>query len=271
MFTFGAGVLFLQNARAGQYTRLGVAALQEGSLDISTEIKQLYGANRYPVATAQGKGKIAGTAKYADWRIDTVALLLGIKFESGSRLLKVRDAGSGPVTSGTVTVTPPNSGVFLPTGVDGASGDVQVVFAAQGTGTSPLAPGTVLTQVSGTPNPGEYSFVQSGSTGVYTFNAQEEGAEVLISYLYSLTTGYSLMDNNNLNQWSNIEMGSTAACRGIFRGMYGGRQVLVELEYVVPAAFKTASKLDDFWMNDTNFEAFANPDTDKIGQISMPD
>ena len=64
MLSFGAGKLisiptndYLGNAIANP-TPVLLGTMQDVSVDISVDIKTLYGAKRFPVAVGQGKGKI---------------------------------------------------------------------------------------------------------------------------------------------------------------------------------------------------------------------
>src|SRR5208282_1528261 len=71
MDTFGAGALFaIPTANASGVATVNPSPVQFGilqtvTLDDSTEIKELYGAQRYPVDIGLGKGKIMIKAKFA--------------------------------------------------------------------------------------------------------------------------------------------------------------------------------------------------------------
>src|SRR5208282_2303169 len=72
MDTFGAGALFaipindaLGNSLTANPSPVQFGILQDVTIDDSTEVKELYGANSYPVDVGRGKGKIMIKAKFA--------------------------------------------------------------------------------------------------------------------------------------------------------------------------------------------------------------
>lgn len=325
LFPYGSGKLFLQGGRAGQFTRVGIAALQEGMWDISVDVKELYGSKRYPVDVRTGKGKITGSAKYNDWRSDIIALILdqpvGLQYTEASTIpatpfqvtvshgAQFLDTGSvsiagvvavkvgtGPTTgqytvsaagvytfaaadtTKKVVITYTTTGVhnlqvnedstvpstpFQITVVKSASFYRQLTVQMKTPGgSSTLGVGEFFTEVpAGGEIAGTYSV--NTSTGVYTFATVDAAAVVRISYIYSLTTGRSV-------QWGNVDIGVTPVVRGVFQGIRDAAQMVLELENVVPHGMKTTSKVDDWMGLDSSMTAFADPDTDVIGQISLP-
>lgn len=252
IFPFGSGKFYFQRARAGGYIRAGIATLQDGAVSIEQDIKELYGAQRFPVDIRTGKGKISGTIKHVDWNAPALALVLGETVATGGNLLVPKEAATVPASPAyTVTVT--NSGTFFR--------DVQVVMNVPG-GSSTLVAGQVFTQHATTPAAGVYTV----SNGVYTFAAADAGATIFIAYLYTATTGEKIA-------WSNKDIGTTPVCRGIFQGIHSGGpdndQVCLELDYCCLYNWKSATKVDDWTMIDQAFSAFAHPDTGTIGQISF--
>lgn len=253
-FVFGSGAFFLKLSTGDHYVRVGVAALQEVTINLGeVDIKELYGANRYPVDIRTGKGKITGGAKHADWRADLLSLILGIAAAdqaTGQRGLQLGE--DGVVTGASVTVAPGAGNTYAE--------DVQVMFVDAGTGTSTLNAGDVLANNVGVAA-GQYSV--DPATGIYTFNAAEEGANVKITYIYTSTSGKKLT-------WRNVNIGTTPVCGGIFRGIRDDKQILLELLNVVPYGAKSGSKIDDWMMLDHSFSAFADANSDIIGYISVP-
>lgn len=69
--TFGSGEVFAQmitdayGNRVQNATPVRIMGLQEMSVDLSAELKEFYGQNRYPLAVAQGKVKVSGKMKGA--------------------------------------------------------------------------------------------------------------------------------------------------------------------------------------------------------------
>lgn len=281
MFPFGVGAFFLQNGRDGEYTRLGLAALQEVTINIDMEIKQLYGLNRFPVDARTGKGKIEGTAKFADWRLDMWELITQTESVAGQRFVKLARGdidSTGAATGDAQTIDGSSQVKLLPlddtthnaiTNAEWA-GDIEVFFVDKGKGSSSLNKGDKLIQdASGTPAAGHYT-VAAGTSGdagkgVYQFATDEANAIVLINHFYTLST-----DPGYTNQWLNVPIGSTPTCRGVFRGQHNELQLVLELDYVVPSSWKTGSKIDDWMFVDVAFQAFADPDSQSLGTLSLP-
>ena len=247
MFPFGSGAFYFQNARAGNYTKYGVAALQEGSVNIEMDVKELHGGNRFAVDVRTGKGKIDGSVKFADWRSDAFALVTGASVATGQRSVVIDESG----TLATHAVTVSGSATFYR--------DVQVTFIDKGAGTSTLTAGQILTQVASAPTAGQYSV----AAGVYTFAVADDLANVKISYMKTLTTGA-------LATWSNVAIGTTPVFRGLFQGTHDADRMVLELEYCVIHGWKTGSKIDDWMQVDVPFKAFADPVTTTIGYLSLP-
>ena len=68
MFQFGSGTLWgvpVAGNTAANPTPAKFGTLQDVSLDISGDVKQLYGQKQFPEAVARGKCKITGKAKFA--------------------------------------------------------------------------------------------------------------------------------------------------------------------------------------------------------------
>ena len=68
MFEFGSGTLWgfpVGGNVAANPTPKKFGTLQDVSLDISGDVKQLYGQKQFPEAVARGKCKITGKAKFA--------------------------------------------------------------------------------------------------------------------------------------------------------------------------------------------------------------
>ena len=68
MFEFGSGTLWgfpVGGNTATNPTPMKFGTLQDVSLDISGDVKQLYGQKQFPEAVARGKCKITGKSKFA--------------------------------------------------------------------------------------------------------------------------------------------------------------------------------------------------------------
>src|ERR1700758_767614 len=65
-YNFGAGTLFLVRTDIATPTPIRVGTLQDVSVDMSFQTKELYGQYQAPVAVARGQQKITGKAKIAN-------------------------------------------------------------------------------------------------------------------------------------------------------------------------------------------------------------
>ena len=196
IFPFGAGKFYFQRARAGGFIRAGIATLQDGALSIEEDLKELYGASRFPVDIRTGKGKIGGTIKHVDWNAPALALVLGENVQTGCHLFVPNEPGT--VASATITVA--NSATWFR--------DAQVVMTTPG-GSSTLAAGQVFTQdaapaaagiltVAGAPtaagtgySAGDILTVTTGGTGGQVKVLAVNAGAVLAVAVYNPGTGYT--------------------------------------------------------------------------------
>ena len=64
-YSFGAGTLFLVRTDIATPTPTRIGTLQDVSIDMSFDAKELTGQYQAPVAVARGKMKITGKSKFA--------------------------------------------------------------------------------------------------------------------------------------------------------------------------------------------------------------
>lgn len=240
MINFGAGKLIAVPTNLADGSPIAVptpvilGTMQDVSIDMSVEMKTLYGSKRYPIAVGQGKGKIALKSKYAE--IDGKilgSLFYGKQPAAGIKAGVFDFAASIPASSPyTITVAPPNSGTFVT--------DMGVIFAATG---------VQLTRVASAPAAGQYSV----SAGVYTFAAADAGKAVALSYEYSATstTGEVFTITNDV-------MGYTPSFTLLLQNGYDGKNLVMKLNRCVSGKLNIPLKNDDFALYDFEAEAFAD-------------
>lgn len=251
MINFGVGKLIAvpTNAADGSVianpTPVVLGTMQDVSLDLSVEMKTLYGSKRYPIAVGQGKGKTEIKAKYAE--IDggiLGSLFFGRTETAGIKAAVFDSAGTIPDTPGpyTLTVAPPASGSFV--------ADLGVMNAATG---------EQLSRVASAPAAGQYSV--SGA-GVYTFAAADHGKAVRISYEYSAASGGKV--------WTitNEVMGYTPSFTLLLQNGYHGKNMVVKLNRCVSGKLTLPLKNDDFAIYDFDAEAFADANGE-LGYICL--
>ena len=240
---FGAGVLW----GTPTYTAQGVAitnptptkfgVLQEVTLDIEFSQKELYGGNQFPVAIGRGQGKISGSAKAAQVNGLTYANLFFGQGTPNTGLLGIYSDITGEAIPSaspyTITVTPPNSGVF--------AADLGVLNSSS----------NPLTQVASAPATGQYAVNEA--TGVYTFAAADEGTTVFINYEYSATVAGA----GNQIVYSEL-MGYTPTFAVDLSMQYKGQQLNFHLYAATTSKLSFATKLEDFLIPEFTFSAYAD-------------
>ena len=231
MFSFGSGVLIGTRTDIANATPINFGLVQEVQLDLQFTAKELYGQYQFPVAIARGQGKASGKAKMA--RVSGLAfnnLFFGASLIAGQLATAFGEAQSVPAsTPFTVSVT--NAGQW--------QDDCGVVYAASGL---PLA------KVASAAAAGQYSV----AAGVYTFNASDAGAAVLISYTYNVAgSGQQLTLANPL-------LGTTPTFQAQLYTSFQGKPVNVKLFNCVSSKLAFATKLEDFVIPELDFDIFAN-------------
>lgn len=240
MINFGSGKLIAVPTNLADGTAIAnptpviLGTMQDVSLDLSTEIKSLYGSKRYPIAVGQGKGKTEIKAKYAE--IDggiLGSLFFGKASTAGIKAAVFDSAGTIPATPFQLTITPPSSGTFV--------ADLGVIFTATG---------VQLTRVASAPAAGQYSV--NTATGVYTFASADTGKVVGISYEYSAATGGQVWT------MTNETMGYTPSFTLLLQNAYDGKTMVCKLNRCVSGKLSVPLKSEDFAVYDFEAEAFAD-------------
>lgn len=239
MINFGAGKLIAvptndsTGASISNPTPVILGTMQDVSVDISVDLKTLYGAKRYPVAVGQGKGKIEVKAKYAEIDGGVIgSLFYGKTASNNIRAVSMDNAVAVPSTPFQVTVTPPSSGTFV--------ADMGVFNSSTG---------AQLTRVAASPTAGQYA-VSAG--GQYTFAAADTGKNMLISYEYVVATGGTTFS------LTNDLMGSTPSFAMILQNSYGGQNLVCKFNKAVSGQLSVPLKNDDFAIYDFNAECFSD-------------
>src|SRR6202795_10967 len=247
---FGAGALW---GNRTDVTGTGIgpdqfAILQDVQLDWDWQTKELWGQFQFPLDIARGQGKITGKAKFA--RIFGAIygdLFFGQTPATGQLTVSENEAATVPATT-PYTVTVANAANYV---------DDLGVFYATG-----ASAGNRFTRVTTPSAAGQYSV--NLSTGIYTFAAADASASLLISYLYTLTTGKKLVLTNQF-------MGFTPTFKATFYTTKTTQSTPAGLALVLNAC--TASKLslptkiDDYEIQEFDFSAFADA-TGAIGTLS---
>lgn len=219
--------------------------LQDVTIDWEYQSKRLYGTYQFPVDIARGEGKITGKAKFA--RIYGAVygdLFFGQTPAVGQ--LTVANNELDTVGSSPYTFTVSNASSYV-----------------DDLGLNYVTSGNRFTRVTSPSAAGQYS-VNTG-TGVYTFSASDSGVGVNVSYLYNnTTTGKKVALSNQL-------LGYTPTFKATFFNTKTTQGVAANLVLVLNACvsskFSLPTKLDDYQINEFDFEAFADA-SNNIGTLS---
>jgi hypothetical protein len=241
-YSFGAGLLWgtqQQDANGNPVsnaTPVMFGTVQEVSLDVTFEQKELYGSNsQFPLAIGNGKAKISGKAKLGSLNGDVLSnLFFGQSSNYGLTSVNYDTIGTlvPASTPYTITVTPPNSGTY--------GHDLGVINASTG---------IALEKVASTPAANQYS----ESAGVYTFNAAQTGVLMYINYSYTATSNTaksSTVLTKPMGYSPNFQMDLYIP--------YNGQSFVVTLYKCISNKFSLQTKLDDFNYPEIDFTAFAN-------------
>lgn len=238
-YAFGAGTLFATQltdafgAAIANPTPIQFGTLQEVSIDISGDVKELYGQNQFPVAVGRGKVKVAGKAKVASVNgLQFNSIFFGQTLAAGTYAAVYDTTGAlVPTTPFQITPTVPGSGTW--------AADLGVINAS----------GLVMTRVASGPTTGQYSV----AAGVYTFAAADVGIRMFISYQYTATSTTA-----KKMTVQNIPMGYAPTFRCDLTESYNGKIVTFTLNSCISTKLGIASKLDDFWIPEFDFSAFSD-------------
>ncbi len=221
-------------------TPLQVGIIQNIKFTLGAEIKSLFGQAQWPVDSAIGKRSIKGSFEFAQIsNILLSQLFTGDTVTTGSVQTALGEAHTIPPTSGPYTITVTNAS-------DTPLTDYGVVYAATGIPLENVGGGSLTAA-------GQYKV--NLSSGVYTFDAADQDVAVLISYGYTLTAGTTLSAANHpmgygpvlaLDVWFAYENGNNGLA-GI--GFYFPNVRLGKID--------ATTKIDDYTMYQTDFEAFA--------------
>jgi hypothetical protein len=242
MFEFGSGTLWglpVSGNTAANPTPTKFGTLQDVSLDISGDVKQLYGQKQFPEAVARGKCKITGKAKFAYINGKQLNdIFFGQALGAGMKQLALDEAAIVPATPFQVTVV--NAATF----VNDSRGDQGVRY------TTGAKAGQPLTKVASGPVAGQYSV--NAATGIYTFASADTGAGVIISYMFTVAaSGTQLNITNQL-------MGFAPTVQILLEAVYNSNQFNVLLYNAMASKLNFATKQEDFIIPELDFEAFAN-------------
>jgi len=248
---FGPGIAIVRRTDLANGVAVNVGYVNELSIDLSGNIKELYGQNQYPLVTARGTVKATGKLKSAT--LSGLAwnnVFFGQSFVSGNINWAVGESQPIPGSPFTITVT--NSGTF--------DADLGVVAAATGLPYQRVAGGSEVAGKS-------YSVTETGvNKGKYIFAAGDTGLTMLITYAYTQATGQTLNVTNQpigttptfqLDYYTNLNQPTS-------------KPFIVRCFGCVGAKIALAAKLEDYIMPEFDFGLFAD-NTGRVVNFYYPE
>jgi len=229
-FSFGLGTLWIVPPGANP-TPIQVGTLQEVTTNFDADVKELYGAQSFPVDVATGKRKITGKAKTAELNSALISSILAGSTITAGQIMSARNESA---------VIPTGGGPLTP--LNGAT------FAGDG-GVYDYTASLWMARVESAPAAGQYELDET--TGDYTFAAADAGHRVGLYYLYTATTG-------NTVALANQDMGASIVFQLNVFNEYRGKQSGFKFYAVVFPKLDFSPKQDDYTEIDLDFSAFAD-------------
>ncbi|MEI8032779.1 MAG: hypothetical protein WCH05_05505 [Chlorobiaceae bacterium] len=251
-FVFGAGTLWgtpltdYSGSAISVPSPIQFGTMQSGSVDMSCDLKELYGGKQFPVAVGRGKGKITGKATFAQLNGSLInSLFFGQTLSAGIVADYFDVIGAViPATPFQITPTVPSSGTWsVDLGVRSASG-------------------LPMTRVASGPTTGQYSV----AAGVYTFATADVGQTVFINYQYTATSTTA-----QKSTVINVPMGYAPSFRADFSVAYAGKTIIFSIPSCISTKLSFSTKLDDFAVPEFDFSGFEDPSTGNILTYSLSD
>lgn len=240
-YSFGSGVLFGKSLTNVPATPVRFGALQGVSIDFAFTVKELYGQYQFPLALGRGTGKINSKADFAQFNAQAFNDLFfgNANPATGEVVTAVGEAQT--VTANIVTAT--HNTTFVR--------DLGVVLASDG---------SVYTRVTSAPVGVQYSCNET--TGVYTFNASQANAAVLLSYNWTdAANGKTITISNQL-------LGNSPQFLAVFTETFNSKKMTVVLNACMSSKLSLVTKLEDFTIPAFDFQAFADA-AGNIGTIYL--
>lgn len=248
-YHFGTGTLWgyaIQDAFGAAIANpspVKFGTINDVSLELERDIKELYGQNAFPVALGGGKMKIGVKTKFAQLAGRIFGdLFLGQGIVAGTQTAAVEDLTGVAIPSTPFQITPavPNSGTW--------SKDLGVLDSN----------GVPMQRVASGPATGQYSV----AAGVYTFAAADTTKTVYISFAYT----YTLASAKSLT-FNNVAMGTIPVFGIDLQCKFNGKVGYFRLNQCVSKKLTFDPKQDDFLMNDMDIAAYADPVTNVVGSL----
>ena len=253
-YVFGPGVAWITQTQdafgnaVSNPSPVLIAGMQDVSLDMSAEVKELYGTNSFAIAIGRGKQKLGIKVKNAQvhgrlWN----QLFFGQTIAPGVYTAYFDTAGTAIPTT-PYTVTPVTTyAASLPSGAT-----YGYDLGVRDVNNLPFA------RVASAPTTGQYSM----TGGVYTFAAADTGRTVYISFNYTATSTVA-----QKLAIANLPMGFAPVFQFDLIIPYLGNVLSATFPNCMATKTGLATKLDDFAYPEFDISAFA-PGSAGVGTLS---
>ncbi|WOE31980.1 MULTISPECIES: hypothetical protein [unclassified Acinetobacter] len=245
-YLFGAGKLFatpiqdVYGQPISDASPVEIGVVQSVSVDISYDLKELFGRGQFAVDAARGKGSIKCKATMG--RINGALLnsifFGGIVSEGGMETIAQTLNGEIVPVGGTITPTVPNSGTYV---------------RNLGVMNGKAVP---LVRVNDAPETGQYSVDEK--TGIYTFATADAGKTVFINFKYSATIAGA-----QSGLVTNLDMGYTPEFSVDLMRDYKGKIMQMDFFRCTSNKLAFSSKQDDYDLPEFEFQPMA----DDLGRV----
>lgn len=241
---FGIGALWGNRTDVSGIGPDQFAVLQDNTVDFTFEVKELYSQLGFPIDISRGKGKITGKAKVAR----VLGNLYADIFFGETVALGTEDnvSENEQHTLATTTVGVTHASTFV--------ADLGVYYNATGQQRFQFVTGA----------PAAACQYNTGVNGSYTFFTGDIGASVAISYVFTDTNGRTITINNNFMGYTPTFLATLYQQRNT-QGSTG--QLTLRLNECVSSHLSIPSKIDDYAIQDFDFQAFSNG-SNVIGTLS---
>ena len=242
---FGSGRLFV-NTPGGP--RLAIADLNDVSVDIKIDLKEIYGENAYALAVADGHRTIDIQAKHYTLNLGQLTTdLNGSAVGANSNAFVVDEAGIVGATTYSLAAT----STYV------ANSLSLVVYTTPGGAGQPVLPVTYSIVAAGSEVAGKAASVNN-ATGVVTFAAGDTGLALRATYQKTNALGSAIsIANPSQNSTTPYSMTLVKRDRSQVDGSSG--QLIMTFNAVRPGGAKFDFKEGEFTNIDRMYKAFADP------------
>lgn len=243
-YGFGLGVLSLTDTTDSATTRktpVVCGVLQDVTLEIAMQSKELRGAFQFPVDVARAGGSVQGKARFAQLGIGTIAAILGVTPTAAMKLASINEEITVNQSGTGFTLDPPGNGIFYEN-ISVFNRNTGLLMTRVNDGT---AQGTLTT--------GQYTC--NPSTGQYQVSSSDTSGASLPLYVTYTYTENTLGKTATLN---NLLMGAGPTFKLDLHNNFRSKHVGWRLPAVTLPKLGFGPKLDDYTTIDIDFIAFAD-------------